>query len=80
MQNFFVAGPDLVRWDLTKVEHTGQYRLTIRHAQGSIVEYFSDVTTALLRENELEALLIAARSSASCETPWVDVPLKVKSN
>jgi hypothetical protein len=77
--SFFMAGPDLVRWDLTTVGHTGQYRLTIHHAHGAIVEYFKDVSAALLRQGELEALLIAARSGArDSEAPWVDVPLKEK--
>jgi hypothetical protein len=79
MLSFFAAGPDLVWWDLTTVVGApGQYRLTIHHANGAIVEYFSNVTAALLRQGELEALLIAARASGTFETPWVDVPLKEK--
>ena len=80
MLSFFTAGADLVRWDLTVVAgHPGQYRLTIQHAHGAIVEYFNDVTAALVRQGELEDLLIAARSGArASETPWVDVPLKEK--
>ena len=78
MLSFFAAGPDLVWWDLTTVPGApGQYRLTIHHAQGAIVEYFSNVASALVRQGELEALLVAARSSGQ-ETPWVDVPLKEK--
>lgn len=77
MLSYFKAGPDLVRWELTTLGHTKKYRLTIHHAQGSIVEYFDDVTTALLRQGELEALLIAARSGVHAAEPaWVDVPLK----
>jgi hypothetical protein len=34
----------------------------IRHAHGSIVEYFDTATEALDREAELEELLIAARA------------------
>jgi hypothetical protein len=34
----------------------------VHHAAGRIVEYFHDVTAALARQGELEALLIAARS------------------
>ena len=57
----------------------GQYRLTIHHAHGAIVEYFHDVAAPLLRQGELETLLIAARSGArASEAPWVDVPLKEK--
>ncbi len=70
-----MAGPDLVGWELTAVGHSGPYRLAIHHAQGSIVEYFDDVTTALLRQGELEELLVAARTDAgsSSESSWVDV-------
>jgi hypothetical protein len=59
--NFFMAGPELVRWDLIALETTGPYRLTVHHAQGVIVEYFSTPASALRRQHELEDLLIAAR-------------------
>jgi hypothetical protein len=62
MSNVFMAGPDLVRWELTACGEHGPYRLTIRHANGSIVEYFQTTTAALEREAELEELLIAARA------------------
>jgi len=58
--SFFMAGPDMVRWELT-VEPNGSYRLTVRHAQGVIIEYFQTSAGALLRQQELEDLLIAAR-------------------
>jgi hypothetical protein len=58
--SFFMAGPDMVRWDLT-VESNGPFRLTVRHARGVIVEYFNTSAAALLRQQELEDLLIAAR-------------------
>jgi hypothetical protein len=61
MSNVFMAGPELVRWDLTACGDNGPYRLVIRHAHGSIVEYFQTTTDALVREAELEELLIAAR-------------------
>lgn len=64
MGNCFMAGPDLVRWELTALGHEGPYRLAMHHARGSIVEYFENVTEALVREGQLEALLIAARTSA----------------
>jgi hypothetical protein len=57
-----MAGAELVRWELTACGDEGPYRLTIRHANGSIVEYFHSTTAALLREAELEELLIAARA------------------
>ena len=70
-----MAGPDLVGWELTAVGPNGPYRLAIHHAQGSIVEYFDDVTAALLRQGELEELLVAARAEpgAPSESSWVDV-------
>jgi len=58
--SFFMAGPDMVRWELT-IEPNGSYRLTVRHAQGVIIEYFQTSAGALLRQQELEDLLIAAR-------------------
>lgn len=61
MSNVFMAGPDLVRWELTSCGDDGPYRLVIRHAHGSIVEYFQTPTAALIREAELEELLVAAR-------------------
>jgi len=61
MLNFFRAGPELVRWELTLVEPRDTYRLTIHHARGVIVEYFTTAAAALMRERELETLLIAAR-------------------
>ena len=75
MLSFFMAGPDRVGWELTAVRPDGPYRLTIHHALGSIVEYFDDVTAALLREGELEALLLAARAGtgSSSESIWVAV-------
>jgi hypothetical protein len=62
MSSFFMAGPDFVHWQLTAVEQAGPFRLTIHHPQGVIVEYFNDSTAALLREQELEGLLVAARA------------------
>lgn len=64
MANCFRAGSDLVRWELTALGCDGPYRLVIHHANGSIVEYFESVTEALLREGQLEELLIAARTGA----------------
>ena len=61
MSNVFMAGPELVRWDVTACGDKGPYRLVIRHAHGTIVEYFHTATDAIDRETELEELLIAAR-------------------
>jgi hypothetical protein len=63
MLSFFMAGPEMVRWELTAVRSDGPYRLTVRHALGVIVEYFNTSTAALLRQQELEHLLMAARGS-----------------
>jgi hypothetical protein len=61
MMNFFMAGGELIRWELTAVGAEGPYRLTVRHTHGSIVEYFRTTSAALQREIELEDLLMAAR-------------------
>ena len=62
--NFFMAGPEMVRWELTAVESNGPFRLTVHHANGVIVEYFDTSAAALMREQELEDLLIAARGTS----------------
>jgi hypothetical protein len=64
MANCFMAGSELVRWELIALGQDGPYQLSIHHGSGSIVEYFESVTAALLREKELEELLIAARAGA----------------
>jgi hypothetical protein len=64
MANCFMAGAELVRWELIALGQDGPFRLSIHHTAGSIVEYFETVTAALLREKELEELLIAARAGA----------------
>jgi hypothetical protein len=61
MSNVFMAGSDLVRWELTSCGVDGPYRLVMQHGLGSIVEYFATPTAALAREAELEELLMAAR-------------------
>jgi hypothetical protein len=43
----------------------GPYRLTVHHARGTIVEYFTTTDAALKRQHELERLLIAAGGSGS---------------
>ena len=61
MLHFFRAGPDLVRWELTLVDPSGHYRLSLHHAHGEIIEYFNTSTVALRRIHELEELLVRAR-------------------
>ena len=48
--NFFMAGPDLVTWELTALGAGGEgpYQLVIHHAAGRITEHFESVTTALI--------------------------------
>jgi len=62
--NFFMAGPEMVRWELTAVESNGPFRLAVHHAHGVIVEYFETSGAALMREQDLEDLLIAARGTS----------------
>ena len=57
MSNFFLAGQEIVRWDVAAVESHGPFRLTIRHPAGTIVEYFESVSAALAREQAIEHLL-----------------------
>jgi hypothetical protein len=64
MGSCFLAGSELVRWELTALGENGPYRLSMHHSRGAIVEYFQNVTEALRREEQLEALLIASRTSA----------------
>ncbi len=65
MSNIFMAGVDLVRWELTSLGADGPYRLTMHHPHGSIVEYFHALPEALTREAELERLMTAARRTVS---------------
>ena len=64
MLGFFVAGSDLITWELTAEDSPVGYRLAVRHALGVIVEYFLDVNAALSREHEIEELIIAARTAS----------------
>ncbi len=79
MMNYFMAGPDVVSWDLLALGRAGPYQLVVHHAHGAIVEYFADVTAALLRQGELEDLLIEARSESrlSRDSRWTPVEQKV---
>jgi CheY-like chemotaxis protein len=67
--NFFMAGPDLVTWDLTALGGRGEgpFQLVIQHATGRITEHFESVTTALLRQAQLEAMLVTARAASPNE-------------
>lgn len=71
--NMFVAGADLVRWELTALAPQGPYRLAMHHANGSIIEYFRDIAAAMSREAELEALLkvAGAHGQLAPRTTWI---------
>jgi hypothetical protein len=79
MMNCFMAGPDVVSWDLLALGRAGPYQLIVHHAHGAIVEYFADVTDALLRQGELEELLIEAGSESrlSRDPRWTPQEPKV---
>jgi hypothetical protein len=61
--NFFVAGSEIVRWEIAAADPVGNYQLTIWHSGGTIVEYFKTTAEALEREQEIEALILAARAA-----------------
>jgi hypothetical protein len=73
MSNFFVAGQELVRWDVERVSgQAGVLRLSMHHGQGTIVEYFETTDAALERERELEALLMSARGFVPYEPAFAE--------
>jgi hypothetical protein len=55
--NFFMVGQERVTWRLTSDDKPGVCRLSISHAGGVIVEYFTSTAAALQREEEIESLL-----------------------
>jgi hypothetical protein len=79
MLTLFMADPDAVRVTISDVGRhgCGPYRLLIEHAEGELVEYFPDVTKALLREGEIEDLVITARWMTSAE--WTGGSLRYAS-
>jgi hypothetical protein len=79
MMSYFMAGPDVVSWDLLALGRAGPYQLIVHHADGALVEYFGDVASALLRQGELEDLLIEARSKSqvSLDPSWTSVELEL---
>jgi len=56
-----LAASGVVRSELTALGEGGPFKLTVVHSHGTIVEYFADMTMALRRQGEIEALLAAAR-------------------
>lgn len=71
MLNFFRAGPEQVRWELTKSDVDGPCRLRIHHAKGVVVETYASTAMALRRVQELEDLLAAAVSAPATPIPPV---------
>ncbi|HEX7678784.1 MAG TPA: hypothetical protein VF713_11715 [Thermoanaerobaculia bacterium] len=59
----FVAGPELVQWEIARMPGRS-FRLTLRHAHGLIVEYFTTLPQAMSRQQTLEALILEARGCA----------------
>ena len=76
MLNFFMAGPDLVSWDLTALGPQGSrpFQLVVHHAAGRITEHFDSVTGALIRQGQLETLLVAARGAKPFDVQPLAVP------
>lgn len=64
MTNFFMAGADLVHWEVVTLGNAGPYKLSMRHSRGAILEYFRTVDAALQREQELERLFLASSMPA----------------
>ena len=69
MLNFFMAGPEMVRWELT-VESNGPFRLTVRHAQGVIVEYFN--SSRFLRMLSTTASMMSRAGRRGALFCWVE--------
>jgi CheY-like chemotaxis protein len=65
VRNYFVAGQDLVTWEIVALgpDGTAPFRLDVRHPGGIITEHFDTVDDALLRQAQLEALIVAARGA-----------------
>jgi hypothetical protein len=58
--NFFMAGSDLVSWEIVTMGDEGPYRLSVIHPRGKIVEYFTTTAAAMTREQEIEAMFLSA--------------------
>ena len=56
-----MTDPEQVRWELTETTGNGPYRLTVHHARGAVVEYFTTQHAAVLRQHQLEDVLAASR-------------------
>jgi hypothetical protein len=69
MTNFFMAGTELVRWEIVTLGNAGPYKLSVLHPKGTIVEYFTTTDAALRREQEIEAMFLASIAPES-STAW----------
>lgn len=69
MTNFFMAGPNLIRWEIVTLGDAGPYRLSMVHPRGTIVEYFTTTGAAIEREQEIEALFLSD-ATARPATAW----------
>ena len=70
MLTLFMADPDAVRVTISDVgRQVRAVPVADEHAEGELVEYFPDVTKALLREGEIEDLVITARWMTSANGP-----------
>jgi hypothetical protein len=69
MTNFFLAGSELVRWEIVTLGSAGPYKLSVMHPKGTIVEYFTTTDAAIKREQELEALFLASTAPKPA-TAW----------
>jgi hypothetical protein len=63
MTGFFMAGSNLISWEVVSLGDGDTFRLSVVHPQGRIVEYFTTTAAALAREQEIEALILAASTS-----------------
>ena len=70
--SYFFAGSELVCAEIRAMSSVGPYRLAVQHANGEIVEYFRSSAAALVRQAELERLLVAARGNPSPAVPLED--------
>jgi hypothetical protein len=68
----FQVSADFMHWELTALGANGggPYALVVRHARGTIVEYFRTTPVALNRIAELDDLLTAT----SATRPFIEGP------
>jgi len=62
MVHFFTVGPHQIRCELHAMTPTGPYRLAVHHPGGPLIEYFDNAIAALVRQGEIEEVLLAERA------------------